>query len=78
MPYPKEKHGIHKEIFNLDDTGKIIYGRQYDGGGNKILSAADDRLKCDICDKLYTRSNMTHHKRTLYHRKIAELKNKLY
>jgi len=50
-------------------VGKALY--------EKTNEKWKDRIKCEICNKTYTRSNKYRHNNTKYHKMYEEMNNKL-
>lgn len=66
-----------KNLIDCDvDTIKYIkkpLGKAlYEGGKAK----PDDRIKCQVCGKIFTRWNRTRHNKTQYHQTYAKVENK--
>lgn len=65
---------IGKEIYKSNNVKKA--GRPYKKVGEKVLHS--DKIKCDICGRMFTRSNRTNHNNSSVHKAYSNINQKLY
>ncbi len=81
----KDKLKTDKNILDytkdeLDFAKKPIGKAHYKSRGrpkSEIKTKPNDKIKCSICGKTYTRSNSYHHKHTTYHLTHVKLNDKI-
>lgn len=77
-----DKNLVDYDVDELDYVMKPIGTALYKKRGRPRMSEEDkalpsDKVRCEVCSKLFTRSGRTGHNRTTYHRVHLDLNEKL-
>lgn len=77
----KEEEQLSKNIPNkLEEEFKVINTIQNDKieeVKEKVYAKPNDKVECDVCGKVFTRSNRTVHNKTKYHQLYLKLNKKV-
>lgn len=77
-----DKNLVDYDVTELDYVMKPLGTALYRKRGRPRISKEDkalpsDKIKCEVCSKVFTRSGRTGHNRTTYHRVHLDLNEKL-